>query len=245
VRARLLASLGALLRATWRVRRRALSLDELAVREGTDKNSARNDFAGIYDEFLSPWRERPVAVLEIGVSRGASLRMWREYFPRGRVFGIDRHPDALAHAGSRIQVFVGDQGDLAFLDEVTAVTGALDLVVDDGGHTAELQVASLLHLWPHLKPGGIYVVEDTHTSYLAEYGMSWRRPGTTMEVLKGVADDIQQRWHGREVTLEGVESVHFYLGTCLLRKRSERSAATRLRQAVGREAARATRARAR
>jgi hypothetical protein len=76
------------------------SLDELAVRHGTDKSSRRHGFAEIYETYVRPLRDEPIAMLEIGVWKGASLRMWADYFPNGRIHGLDHRPEAAEHAGS-------------------------------------------------------------------------------------------------------------------------------------------------
>jgi predicted O-methyltransferase YrrM len=192
------------------------TLRELASEHGTDK--ARSGLAAIYEPFLKTLRDEPVSVLEIGVLEGASLRMWRDYFPAGRIVGIDLSPQATEHEADRIKVIIGDQTDAAVMDAAVEAIGPFDLVVDDGGHYAYQQICSLLYLWPHVKPGGIYVVEDTHASYLAQFDMSYRNPASAIELLKGTVDDVGAHWHTHPVTLEHLDSVHFFNCTCVLRK---------------------------
>jgi cephalosporin hydroxylase len=194
------------------------SLLELGTRHETDKANPNRRLLSIYDAHLSPLRDSPVTLLEIGVLGGGSLRTWRDYFRNGRIHGVDIDSDAARHAGERIRVHIGSQSDLRFLDSVVAQTGPLDIAIDDGSHLARDQVGSLLHLWPHVKPGGFYIVEDTHTSYMSGYKMGWRQPGTTMEFLKDVADDVQAGWHDCPVLIRDCESITFYRETCLLRK---------------------------
>jgi cephalosporin hydroxylase len=207
-------------RATWAVGSGEKTLDELALWHGADKSSAGHDFAALYERYLVQRRHAPLTLLEIGVWRGASLRTWRDYFPRGRIVGIDVQEHALAQSGERIEVFVGDQQDPAFLASVLEHVGPLDVVVDDGGHLPELQFASLHCLWPSLKPGGLYIVEDTQTSYREDYGMGWRRAGSTIEVLKSLVDDVNARFHGEPTVLEGLDFLHFHAATCVIGKRS-------------------------
>jgi len=164
-------------------------------------------------------RDDAITLLEIGVLGGASLRMWRGFFEQGRIFGVDFKPEAATHADSRIEILIGDQTDLGFLDRVVAAAGPLDVVIDDGGHRARQQTASLIFLWPHIKPGGYYIIEDTHTSYLDEYGMGWREPGTTIEFLKGIVDDIHSRWHDKPALIRPCHSIAFYDEACVLRKK--------------------------
>jgi hypothetical protein len=194
------------------------SLHEIALRHGADKAAARRSLAAIYDDLLTQRRYDPVSLLEIGVLEGASLRMWRDYFPRGKIYGFDRDGEAKRHEDRQIKIFIGDQEDEAGLDALIEQTGDLDVVVDDGGHRARQQIGTLVHLWPHVRPSGMYIVEDIHTSYLADYGMAWRGPGTTIEFLKGIVDDVHAMWHEKFVTLKNVAGIYFFPETCVLRK---------------------------
>ena len=207
-------------RASWAATRGEKTLDQLALWHGADKSSAGHDFAVLYERYVQPRRRETLTILEIGVWRGASLRTWRDYFPRGRIVGLDLEEHALAQRGERIDVFVGDQKDHGFLASVIEAVGAPDIVIDDGGHRSELQFASLDFLWPLLKPGGLYIVEDTQTSYLEAYGMGWRRPGSTIEVLKTLVDDVNAGFHNEPVVFDALDFVHFYAATCVLGKRA-------------------------
>jgi hypothetical protein len=195
-----------------------LTLREIGSRTGTDKAEPRRTILDLYDQHLRTLRDEQLTLVEIGVFRGDSLRMWRDYFPLGRIYGIDINADAMQHEDERIRVFIGSQSDGPFLDRVVAECGKPDIIIDDGSHLASDQIGSLLHLWPHLKPGGYYIVEDTHTSYLSDYRMGLHQPGTTIELLKNVVDDVHAMWHDGEITLPQCEWVVFANETCLLRK---------------------------
>lgn len=120
----------------------------------------------VYERFFAPFRGRTITMLEIGVYKGGSLEMWRNYFgPQARIVGLDIDPSCAAYAGEGIEVFVGDQADPAFLRHVLAEIGAPDIVVDDGGHTANQQITSFETIYPALRCPGIYLVEDTHTAF--------------------------------------------------------------------------------
>lgn len=194
------------------------TLDELAALHGTDKRDGRHNYTSIYEQCLAPWRHRPVSVLEIGVKDGASLRMWRDYFPNGEIHGIDVVPDTVRHAGDRIHVHIGDQRDRVFLEATAEQTGPLDIVLDDGSHRYQDQSASLRTLWKHVKPGGIYIVEDLHTSYLEDFGMGYRRRESTVEMLKELIDDIHHMVHRHHPLLFGVAAAHFHFKTCVIVK---------------------------
>lgn len=158
----------------------------------------------VYDRHLSPWRGTDAKILEIGVYRGGGLDMWRWYFgERARLVGVDVDDVAKTVVGQRHQVVLGDQADPEFLARLAAEHGPFDVVIDDGGHTMEQQIASAEALFEHVVPGGVYLVEDCHTSYWPEYGGGLRREGTFVEWAKSRVDDV----HGYHVREEG-DHVH-------------------------------------
>ena len=104
----------------------------------------------IYHRHFEAFRGRSPTVLEIGVQNGGSLHMWKDYFGEGaRIYGIDVDP-ACAHRGPEgSKVFIGSQADPEFLRRVVAETGPLDIIIDDGGHTANQMIVSFETLYPH------------------------------------------------------------------------------------------------
>jgi Methyltransferase domain len=192
---------------------RSPTLDELAEKHGTDKGTVSQDlepkgYTRLYERYLGPLRHEPITLLEIGVQAGASLRMWEEYFPRARIFGIDIQPKCTMYDTPRVQVMIGDQTDSEFLAAVKKATGPLDVVVDDGGHRMEQHRISLQELWPAVTPGGFYFIEDLHTAYLERFGGGYRAASSTIEYLKGLVDGIN-RGHEAEATLPGLAEIHF------------------------------------
>lgn len=144
------------------------NLELLAAKHGTDK--WQQGYIPHYHRHFKQLRRRPLSVLEIGIGTtgsrdgGNSLRMWRDYLPRARVYGIDIL-DKTAHDETRIKTLQGSQDDPAFLDEVGRRYGPFDIIIDDGSHINAHVVTSFHSLFPHLKLGGWYVVEDLITSY--------------------------------------------------------------------------------
>ena len=146
-------------------------LDALGHRYATDKASpppARNhDYLDIYEQHFAPVRAATRAVLEIGVGLGGSLKMWAEYFREARIYGLDDFSEVPELPASDYvgRVYRGNQANREDLnDMITAFGGPLDVVIDDGGHTMRQQQISLGLLFPHLSPGGLYVIEDLWTS---------------------------------------------------------------------------------
>jgi hypothetical protein len=123
----------------------------------------------IYESTFGPYRGRPIRMLEIGVARGGSLQMWRQYFhPETVVVGIDIEPtckqfDDPAH---NTHVRIGGQEDIPFLQTVVNEFGPFDIILDDGSHLASHMVETFRYLFPNgLADGGVYLIEDIHANY--------------------------------------------------------------------------------
>jgi hypothetical protein len=121
-------------------------------------------YTRVYERYLRRWRGDRLTMLEIGVWRGRSLRMWQGYFPRATVVGLDIDPRA-AESAAGFKVFVGSQDDARLLDQVVHEHPDLRLVVDDGSHVNTVTIRTFEHLFPLLQSGGIYAIEDMGVTY--------------------------------------------------------------------------------
>jgi len=134
-----------------------------------------------YERILAGLRDTDVRILELGVSSGASLLLWRDYLPNAIIVGIDieKMPEKIANQ-DRIHFLQGSQDDPLTLEKAAQIAGgAFDLIVDDASHLGHLTKRSFTYLFPKLlKPGGIYVIEDFGTAYMPEYpdGSSFVEP---------------------------------------------------------------------
>jgi hypothetical protein len=148
----------------------------------------------IYERHLAKFRNTAVRYLEIGVQRGGSLSIMREYFgAEAKITGIDVDPLCanLEKEGSKI--FIGDQADATFLQRVASDSGPFDVVIDDGGHTPHQQIVSFINLWPHIRVGGVYIVEDLHATFWPSYQQSGF--GINFyDFAKGLTDKLSL-WH--------------------------------------------------
>jgi demethylmacrocin O-methyltransferase len=218
-------------------------LDLLAALYGTDK-FGEHEYTPVYQDLMRAARRKPVRLLEIGVGGyaralgGASLRMWASYFPRGRIFGVDVE-DKSALAGGRIRVFQCSQVDTARLDALATEHGPFDFVIDDGSHRNAHQIETFGILWPHVKDGGAYVVEDVQTSYWPHYGGGpLGTPGyaqSCMQWFKNLADSVNlpEFLEPAPAGLDaGLGSIAFHHNLIVLRKDlSERSSNAKLHDA--------------
>jgi SAM-dependent methyltransferase len=128
-------------------------------------------------------RGRRFALLELGIWKGDSLVMWRDSFPLATIVGIDLAPPTLK-LGRRVHVVVGDQSDPELLGRVRAAHApqGFDVIVDDASHIGQLSARSLQALYlNHLRPGGLYIIEDWGTGYLPQWP-DGLEPSTTMGI---------------------------------------------------------------
>lgn len=199
-------------------------LDDLAVAFDSDKWGGVHWYTPHYDRHFAPLRNAPVRLPEIGIggydvpeAGGGSLRMWQRYFRRGLVYGLDIFEKRLPEP--RVRTIRGDQNDPAFLARLGAGIGPLDIVIDDGSHVNEHVLTSFHALFPYVRPGGLYVIEDLQTSYWPSYGGDSRNlasPSTSIGLLKSLIDGLHHKEYDHapdpaaSYTDAHVTAVHFY-----------------------------------
>jgi len=210
---------------------RPKDLSELAARFGSDKWGGRW-YTPHYQRHFEPYRELPVKVLEIGIggydaidAGGESLRMWKHYFRRGLIYGLDIF-EKTGVEESRLRVVQGDQGDEAFLDSLGRELGPFDIIIDDGSHMSHHVLASFNALFPHVKPGGIYVVEDLGTAYWPSWGGATDPAAQykSIEFIKSLVDGLHHSEQIREadakpsMTESTITGFHLYHNLALIEK---------------------------
>lgn len=132
-----------------------------------------NNYLPTYDPFFAEYVDREINLLEIGILDGGSLLLWRDYFPKGHIFGIDLNVPPQLAGEERIKLFRGSQTDTSFLSDVASnAPGGFDIIIDDASHIGSFTKVAFWHLFEnHLKPGGLYVIEDWGTGYFEK---NWR-----------------------------------------------------------------------
>ncbi|MES2351589.1 MAG: class I SAM-dependent methyltransferase [Pseudomonadota bacterium] len=181
----------------------------------------------IYERHFHQFRGKDMTMLEFGVLHGGSLQMWKHYFGEGaKITGVDINPRCAELAEERIDIIVGDQEDRNSLRGIVANRPQFDIIIDDGGHTMTQQITTFQELWFHLKDGGVYLCEDTHTSYWPGFfGGGYRQPGTFIEYTKSLLDQLTA-WHSHDPALQPNEftrscfAVHYYDSMVFFEKRA-------------------------
>jgi len=145
----------------------------------------------IYERHFSPFIGKKVKVMEIGVWRGGSLKMWKDYFgENAEIIGIDINPNCKVFEEDRIRIYIGDQSNVNFLQDVIKQEGEFDIIIDDGGHFMHQQIISFKELYWSIKNGGVYLCEDLHTNYWKNYGGGYKNPNTFIEYTKNLIDEL-------------------------------------------------------
>lgn len=157
------------------------TMTELGEFNSSDK--VFHKYTEIYEELFAPIRYLPVRILEIGYARGRGTRMLAEYFPRAVIHSFDIDPDQKSYDNltkalkKRIKIYRGDQSDPNSIqnvlqkiydgprNELKRGYRQFDIIIDDGSHNPEHQQISFKKLWPEVKPGGLYIIEDMHPFY--------------------------------------------------------------------------------
>ena len=145
----------------------------------------------VYERYFSKYRGQKLNILEIGISHGGSIQLWKKYFGKDvQIFAIDINPECEKLKQENTTIFIGSQIDPVFLEAVKQKIPMMDIIIDDGGHTMDQQKISFEHLYSKVKDGGIYLIEDTHTSYWHQFHGGYKNPNSFIEYSKNMIDSL-------------------------------------------------------
>src|SRR6478609_10572503 len=163
-------------------------LNELALKYGTDKNSNYHDYCNIYESYLKEYRTANITLIELGVGGyefpergGESLRTWYDYLTNAKLIGVDIFQKE-GIINDRTEFWQGSQTDKHLLKTIIVREWEKErrVVIDDASHHSGRTIESFRIIFPMLKSGDLYFIEDVHTSYYEneEYGGN-ESPGMT------------------------------------------------------------------
>jgi len=199
-------------------------------------------YFSIYDTYFYAFKNKKINLLEIGVQNGGSLEVWNQYFKFAKnIIGCDRdlRCKELKFKFKRIKVVAGDVNKQDIRKKILSIAkDGFEIIVDDGSHKSDDVISTFLFFYPQLKPGGIYLIEDLHTSYWKNFGGGLLENRTSIQFLKLIVDVINFESWGmvfkriKSIKLgyprmqknipvknfNDIESIHFYNSICVIKK---------------------------
>ena len=200
------------------------------LREYFNNNNGRlihkyDHYFDIYARYFEKYRSKEIKILEIGISQGGSLQMWKHYFgSQAIIYGIDIDPRCKDFEEENIEIFIGSQSDREFLKSIKEKIGQVDILIDDGGHTMEQQIITFEMLFDFVKSDGVYLCEDTHTAYWYSFGGGYQRKSNYIEYTKNLIDQLNA-YHSRDKSFEvdeftrTADSIHYYDSVVVIEKK--------------------------
>ncbi|MBQ2262468.1 MAG: glycosyltransferase [Loktanella sp.] len=164
-----------------------------------------------YERLFAPYRDRPVRILEIGIQNGGSLEIWSKFFPNAvAIIGcdIDKKCRDLTYDDPRISVVVGDVNEPAVFEKVSSICSEFDIIIDDGSHVSGDIIRAFAKFFPVVSVGGMFIAEDLHCSYWADYQGGLEYPGSSLNFFRRLADlTNKEHWGG---ALTAADSLSYF-----------------------------------
>jgi hypothetical protein len=197
------------------------------IKYNSDKSSKQNNYGKYYNQVLESERSNYKEVLELGIWKGASLKVWKDYFPNATIHGVDILPDCKNYEEDRVKVHIGSQEDKNHLNSVinSSTTKNFDVIIDDGSHLMGHMKASFDYLWKYVKPQGYYIIEDLGTCYDHPSYIGYKDKGgfKMINYLKSLVDEVNlctfKDYEKIYPVANEIESIFFSRWMCFIKKK--------------------------
>jgi len=195
----------------------------------------------VYESLLTPFRENEnISLLEIGVQNGGSLQIWKRFFgEHSRIIGCDIDTECLKidFKIRGIEFFLGDITSPETLADLSSACKNFDIVIDDGSHVSSDIISTFINIFPKIKSGGLYIVEDLHCAYWSDFEGGLKYDLSSVNFFKCIVDIVNFEHWGVPITrgqflkpfvgdiplidemLSDVYSVMFYNSMCVVKKK--------------------------
>lgn len=189
----------------------------------TRYTSKWEQYFDVYDTYLQKFIGKNPVVLEIGIDNGGFLETLHHYLENATIYGVDIRPKVLDVGLDNVKIVQGDQGDSQFWNDFISKVPHFDIIIDDGSHFMHHQIETFEKLFTKMNPGGIYLVEDTHTSYMKEFNGGLRGNYTFIEYTKHIIDwlhldHLGDQFMNANSFLREMDSIHFYDSMVVIEK---------------------------
>lgn len=125
----------------------------------------------IYETLLKPYKNKQITLVEVGISTGGSLFMWKNFLgKKSKIIGVDANPKCKYFEKYGFTIEIGDQASEIFWDKFYKKYKKVDILIDDGGHRNDQQIITTLKSAKNLRNKGLIIIEDVGTSYMKKFG---------------------------------------------------------------------------
>lgn len=207
------------------------NLIDLATKHKSDKHN-HHDYARYYQKHFEHLQNEQITLIELGIGGyeypdrgGSGLRMWSEFFIKGRIYGVDLYDKSGLKFNPNVTILKGSQADEQFIEALIQKSDAPDIIIDDASHLNGLTIKSFTLLFPHLKKGGIYVIEDLESSWWKDHGFDGEpdyknlTAKTSINFLRTLINDVNKKHLPADPGFLPIESIHFYQNMCVIIKK--------------------------
>ncbi|MBD8601581.1 class I SAM-dependent methyltransferase [Pseudomonas sp. CFBP 8771] len=215
-------------------------LDEIYAQHTGRVSDKWQSYLHHYDRLLSPIRHKPISILEIGIQNGGSLEIWDQYFPNATsISGCDINEKcaSITYDSTKINIVIGDIKKQDTQNKILEISQSFDVIIDDGSHTSLDIIQTFSDMFAHIKEGGIFIAEDLHCSYWADWEGGLNYPLSAMAFFKKLADIINfEHWQVRqtrteylaaydltpalsEALLSEIHSIEFVNSICIIKRK--------------------------
>jgi cephalosporin hydroxylase len=213
-----------------------MKLRELGYKYNTDKVGVHTfnnkTMLDNYEMYFSSIKDKPITFLELGILNGSSLKVWEDFFSNGKIIGLDIEPSKKQYKTNKTEIYIGSQNDPLIIDKIIKdYPEGLDVVIDDASHLNELTISSFELIFPFVKPGGYYIIEDTHCTYGTDTdpnfesnsrswpGMELNEPKTNFRnTRKTFLDFILPKIEDLDNKKGDIFCIHFFSETLVIKK---------------------------
>lgn len=165
----------------------------------SDKNSYHSYIEDVYEEYFSPYRNRKINLLEIGVAFSGSIRLWNDYFKNAQIYGIDNFSSGQEYKDKSQDLIGGEIPNIkiicddAYTESTISDLPKFDIIIDDGPHTLDSQVKCIELYLSKLKSKGIMFIEDIVIDFQYEYeGDNLSEHPTMKALIEKIPDEKYQ-----------------------------------------------------
>lgn len=210
------------------------SLDKLFIKHGTDKSSQHHNYSPYYEKHFEKFRFTNTKLVAVGIGGyeypdrgGGDIKAFSEYFisQKAQIHAIDLYDKSGLKFDPRVSVYKGSQDDGDFLMEVMLKCGEPDIIIDDASHINIPTIQTFKHLFPWLKSGGIYVIEDTETALYKSEEYKGADPldftaQTSLNFVRSLINDLNKKFiqNSHDFIYE-IKSLHLYQNIVFIEKK--------------------------